>query len=579
MNKYIKKISLFYLLLVQLLTYTQERVDIRIGVKNNVPDVGIEAKIANNNYNFVDSFEYELAKLLADYSKTQNKYNITFHKVDQDKKLNEIKSGNNIDALLFTFSETSRRINDGIIFSIPYFQNKAIGVISKNKNIDVNNIGDNLIRIGYISNTTAARELEKLKLMPKNSENLISVGYSNHNQLLTALKEKNEVDAIVGDVSRLVYDVNDGKLHFAGNLPTKRSKIRDNYCFGISPLKKDILPFFNNFIRQNEKRIISLENKWLSTALEEAYLTYYNKTEKELKLYIYYIIAGFLLLIALLWFFLNKTLKKKDLIISKKEKEYNNLIKTAEDIKIGKIMSKYETKIKDHLTSEEIAMVGIEMFNTATNSITYVGSGGFLSDKTETIRTEWMKSIDNCLKKKDITFERVVDLPDFVNDDLGKWFDKTNNFRPGFLDSKYINKYTKWLLLQYCAINKYDNLEIINSRGAALWGHGIVLIIKDEKEVLIFTTNKNSKSGTVIPMNDLAKGISLVIQDIKEIGKQGLTSNDWEKLFFTGDKKLEGIVKDAKEAKFELDYKFSNGETLLQKIDKVCTEIQKKYSK
>lgn len=534
----------------------QEKEVIRLGVKNKIPTSEIEQKISNNNYNFVDAFEYELAKLLINYAHKRDMYNLEVVQVGQSEKLDNIRSGDNIDALLYTFSQTSERVKNGIKFSIPYFQNKAIGIIVNNEKFDINDIKNSTLRIGYVSNTTTEKEL--LNLYEKYKENTILSAFDNHDTLILALKNKS-IDAAAGDVSRLIYDVNEGDFYFGGNLPTKRSKIRDNYCFGISPKKPHLTVFFNEFIKENQEEISLLERKWLSTALEDAYQTHYNKKEDKLKDFIKVLsIGGLLLLLTLILIFLR--------VLGKKNKEILLHKENRADAELGRIASLYDAKGKASIESAQIAQIGCDFFKTA-KKITYVGSGGFLSDKN--LGEEWYNAMHDFLQRPDTSFERVVDLPQMeVNSQSEIMFSQIYNFIPKKLEPNYISRYIKWLCIQYSNLKTYDTLEIIDSRGAALWGHGIVIMIKDEIEVLIFTTNRNTKIGSSIRDERLAKEISKIIFDVKLIG-QTINTTYLADEFFNEDPRLTKIKKMIDDL---------NGKDLtkeiLREIDITCKRIE-----
>lgn len=529
---------------------------IRLGVKSKIPELKVEEQIANNNYNFIDAFEYELAKLLIDYSQKSKTYKLEIVQVEQSEKLDNIKSGKAIDALFYTFSQTSERIKNGINFSVPYFQNKAIGIIVNNEKFDINNIKNSTLRIGYVSNTTTEKEL--LSLYEKYKENTLLVPFKNHEALIQGLRNKT-IDAAAGDVSRLIFDVNEGEFYFGGNLPTKRSKIRDNYCFAITPEKPYLIEFFNKFIKENQEEINLLERKWLSTALEDAYQSHYNKKENQLKDYIKVISIGSLLLLLIIILIFVRTLNKKN-------KEILLFKEGKADAELGRIASLYDAKGKASIESAQIAQIGCDFFKTA-KKITYVGSGGFLSDKD--LGNEWYKAMHDFLQRPDTSFERVVDLPQMeINAQSEVKFSQIYNFNPKKLEPNYISRYVKWLFIQYSNLKTYDKLEIKDSRGAALWGHGIVIMIKDEIEVLIFTTNRNTKIGSSIRDERLAKEISKIIFDVKLIG-QTIDTSYLAKEFFNDDPRLTKIRKMID----NLNGKDLTNE-ILKEIDITCKKIE-----
>lgn len=539
--------------------FSQDKEVIRIGLKKEVPNSEIEDLILKDEYNFVDAFEYELAKLLINYAKKSEKYELEIVLVDQSKKLNAITQGQDIDALLYTFSQTPDRIKKGIHFSTPYFQNKAIGVIVNNDELNINQIKDRSIRVGHVSNTTAEKELTNVLL--KYKDNLILSAYENHAKLMNALKEK-EIDAAAGDVSRLIFDVNEGDFHFGGNLPTKRSKIRDNYCIAMSPSKGHLKPFFDDFIDNSQKEIGFLENKWLSTALEDAYQSYYNKNEDKLKGYIKYISIGAIVLLGLILIIFSN-------IINRKNKKIKNIQAGKRDEELGRIASLYDAKGRASIESSHIAQIGCDFFKTA-KKIIYVGSGGFLSDPNKEIREAWTKSLHEFLGNPNNIFQRVIDLPKMeTNEDNEAQFSSPDNFNPDKLDPDYMSRYIKWLFIQYSNLLYHDNIQIMDSRGAALWGYGIVIMIKDEKEVLIFTTNRDTKIGSCIRDEKLAKRIAEIIYGVTKIGIRADAKYIKEK-FLTNDPRLNELTK-------EIDKLNSKTlpEDLMRKIDDYCKHIEK----
>lgn len=523
------RVIILLLLLSTSLAYSQTREVLRLGVKETVPNQKIEALIANNEYNFIDAFEYELTKEVIKYIKATGQYDLEIVPVNQSDKLNEVISGKKIDALIFTFSETLDRKKKGIHFSKPYFQNKAIGLIISDETVSLKNLKTDLIRIGHVANTTSQKELNSLK--NKYTDNLVLTPYNNHNELIKALKDK-KIDAATGDVSRLIFDINNNDFHFGGNLPTIRSKIRDNYCFAITPNRKELVSVFDNFVLGSKENIENLKSKWLSTSLEDAYQSYYNKDETKLKNYIRNIAIG-----AVLALFLSSLIFY--IIIKRKNKHIKDIEAGKTDIKLGEILSLYDAKGRANIDAEAICKIGCEFFNNA-EKITYVGSGGFLSDKTHA--EAWSKSLHGFLKRPNTLFERVIDLPEMeVNSDSEICLSKTKNFFPSYLEKDYISRYIKWLCIQYSNLKNYNNINIIDSRGAALWGYGIVIIIKDETEVLIFTTNKNTKIGSTIRDQKLAKQISTVISDIIEIGKD-INIESLKDMFFMEDPRLINLI-------------------------------------
>jgi hypothetical protein len=500
-----------------------------------------------------------LIELLKSYIERSDQYELEIISVGQKEKLSQIKSGKNIDALLFTFSKTTER-EDTIVFSKSYFQNKALGVITKDPSIDISNIKEQTIEVGYVDNTRAKTELKILKKKYENTLILSPVG--DHKELIQQL-ERGEIDAAAGDISRLIYDLGEGDFYFGGNIPTRGAKRADNYCIGITKQKAYLKPFFDQFLTNSEKEIEQLESKWLSTSLDEAYQRYYNKEKKEFDLFKEYTYIASFLILMLFAFIIIRINKGKNKQIEKLRNEgFAGELKT--------ITKLYEAKGKASVGAAEIAEIGSNYFKTAEKKITYVGSGGFLSDEDEELREKWLSSMNEFLKKPGVTFERVVDLPQTeVNDQNEIRFSEIYNFYPKGLPKHYISKYLRWICIQYAYLKTYANLKIIDSRGAALWGYGIIIMIKDEDEVLIFTTDKKTKIGSSIHDEKLAKNISNIISEVKEVG-WNVTADYLKQEFLSEDPRLEEV----RELIDELEGKPLTKE-ISKKIDITCAEIQK----
>ena len=278
-------------------------------------------------------------------------------------------------------------------------------------------------------------------------------------------------------------------------------------------------------------------------------------------------------------------IKKQNAIISnlengkldeQKQKDFNRF-----RTDIDKITATLRLKTKNKLTSDLVAQAGIEMFETAEKSITYVGSGGFLSDTEH--GGKWLSALHNCLTKdregkqgKDdnevnFVFNRVVDLPEMDNNKFK--FSDNPYFNPP--NNDYVKKYLKWLLLQYANLKTYTNLRIINSRGAALWSYGIVMIIKDQREVLIFTSTKNSRFGMHIPSPELGESIHTLIKEIMDIGNE-INRDDIENTFF---KNQEGGYKinDLEDTLIEINKLKVNDQvtaSIMNMIDNLCLSLK-----
>lgn len=579
--KFTLRILHLFCLLAATISYSQNNNEtiIRLGVKT-IPNAKTLDSINNKQYNFIDAFEYELLDLLIKYANTQDNLKLFPVKINQNSKADAIASNKSIDALLFTFSKTQDRVNKGIIFSIPYFQNKGIGLISNSDDINTKSFGNKRLKIGYTGGTTSKKQIDTLTY--RYGKNYIKGKvFNNHNLLIKALKN-GDIDMAIGDISRLVFETNEGDLYFSGYVPTKSAKIGDDYHIGVSPSRPELKIFFDNFIERYRNQINNLETKWLNASLQEAYQLHYNNSsskEQELKRYInqlkdylIYGIIGISLLALVLAAIIYRKFKNKNLQIETL-KEDNEKVKVEKlSGKFGEIVSDYELKLRDVLNHDSIAKQGINFFESAKKSITYVGSGGFLSDSNH--GKAWKNALEKCLTTKpNFVFERVIDLPEMTLKKNGIRFKSTSNFFPNNLGHLYISKYIKWLFIQYSNLHVHkDKIKIINSRGAALWGYGIVIMIKDENEVLIFTTNEDEKIGTSIPAIQLAEKFIKVISYIKKIGNV-VSAEDLHEAFFKPDNALTNI-------KERIDQ--NNGvisDDIMKTIDQECNHIGNTFNK
>jgi ABC-type amino acid transport substrate-binding protein len=553
------KISILLFLTFTVTGYCQNNNDsltIRLGVKEIVPNLDIENQIKNGTYNNIDAFEYEMAKLLVDQIENQHNFKLVQIKVEQSQKFKKLKEGVDFDALLYTFSETEdRKIKHKLHFSDPYFLNDGIGIIVNDENIDVKSLGKSLIRIGAVNNTRPIDHLILIKENYKNNDSrdeatIVIDSVSSHKELIEKLRTK-QIDAAAGDISRLLYETADGDFTFGGFLPTNQSQIKDSYCIGITPEKAYLKATFNDLLKTNETQVINLQKKWIGTISKNFYSKYDNKAQDKYTKNIVYVLIANLLAFLFALAFGYRYMKRKQNEIKKQNETILNLEKghlEEQKLKdfnrfrtdIDKITATLRLKTKNKLTSDLVAQAGIEMFETAQKSITYVGSGGFLSDTEH--GDKWLSALHNCLTKDredKFEFNRVVDLPEMDNNKFK--FSDNPYFNPP--NNDYVKKYLKWLLLQYANLKTYTNLKIINSRGAALWSYGIVMIIKDQREVLIFTSTKNSRFGMHIPSPELGESIHTLIKEIIDIGS-AINRENIENTFFKnqeGGYKIHGL--------------------------------------
>lgn len=545
------------------IVFSQNNNPITIGTKFPFPNKDIDNLIAKGDYNYYDSFEYEFLSLFDDFVKKNNDtIKIEYKSVSQAKKLQYLDSGE-VDAIVFSVSITKSRIDNGYKFSKPYFSNNSIVLISNNPKIDARKLQNNKITIGTIKGTTSYNQLKLIRNKYIKTIKLDS-SFKNIDNLIVALNEK-KIDAIAGDFSRLVYFVhNNVNIYFSGILPTPKAQTKDEYGV-ISKNNTFIIDLFNQFINDNRNEIQNLRDKYFANTEymhAELYSRNYNPLLKNI---LYFLSALTLLLVLTILFFLRKI---KKIQLEKEEIQSKQIVDgTAE--KLAGILDKAFSKFREKLDSEQIVDIGVDFFKTAKEKITYVGSGGFLSDKKYS--KVWKNAIHNALERN-IIFDRIIDLPEIDFKELT--FNNMEYFHPETYDRSYVKKYLRWLLLQYIDLMNYDeNYKIHNSRGASLWGYGIVIMIKDNTEVLIFTTNKDKKIGSVIVNQDLASYFLEIMNIIKNVGKE-IDEHDLERNFFSEENNLKKMI-----TSFKNEYNRSSTITLTPDFEKEIDQIAKGINK
>lgn len=539
---------------------TQAQEKIVVGTKFNYPSESIQDSIACGSFNLYDSFEYEFLELFSKYAKEHDYPSIEFKTLDQSKKLTYLNK-KDVDAIIFSVSITKERIDNGFLFSVPYFSNKSIVLVSNDPKTDVRKLHKEKLRIGFIKNTTADTELQLVK--NKYPDNVILVPYTSFSTLLAELKSE-KIDAIAGDISRLATYLIKGDLHFSGNLPTTKAQIEDKY--GVVAKNKDILPFFNRFIKDNSSQIAALKSKWFSN-VEYLYQGYYARNTFSYKTILYSLFGALAAFFLVIMYFLKRlsNLKKE------KEQIQNDNIVDSTTEKLTDMLDLVSKKFREKLDPKEIVKIGIEFFSTAKEKVTYIGSGGFLSDPK--YGEQWKKAIHKSLERG-IVMDRIIDLPQINFSDLA--FKNMDYFHPETYDKEYVMKYLKWLLLQYIDLANFgDNYKIHNSRGASLWGYGLVIMIKDDTEVLLFTTNQDKKIGSVIANQELASHFAELMDIIKNVGKD-IDEHDLEREFFDKENNLKSLI-----AKFKNELQ-TNGKIEFTKetetkIDQISATINKRF--
>lgn len=498
------------------ITHAQNNTDtiqqtLRIGVKNTTLDLN------QDNINYLDAFEYEVSLLLKNYLEEKHSFNLEFVKISQADRVDEISSGESIDVLLYSFSKTKDREEKGIEFSNPYFQNQAIILASRDKNLTINDFGKKNLKIGYIINTTGD---EVTKIRDQYIGTITVEGFDSYNSMLESLKN-GRIDAITGDVSRMASELASREVYFGGNLPTPKAKIRDNYSIAISPDKPELKPLINSFIRENSTLISHFNSKWFATSIEQVYSEFYSDKDRNTTLMYIFGLASIVLAFVCFFMGLIYFYQKREL---RKRREDGNEYAIQE----------FNDFFKQELNTKEIIEAGVRIFNRAQNDILYVGSAGFMA-AGDKLKNEWSLGIDSFLNKsgRNVIFDRIIDLPKFDFENKSFIELSTKQIPPTNVDSNnpkdYVELYIRWLLMQYHNLifynrEKSDTYNIYDSRAAALWGAGIVIIIKDsgisnnenKSEGVYFTTYGGENIGAKIFASDLACQWGKSIRQIKK---------------------------------------------------------------
>lgn len=525
-------ITLFVFCIINIQSQAQDAVF--IGLKD------AELNLFDENINFLDAFEFEVALTLKDYLENEHGFEVILTEVKQDEREQALLN-NKVDALLYSFSKTPQRIESGILFSIPYHQNSAIVLASLNGIYTVKDFGKKPMTVGYLANSTG-QEIKKVRDRYQNSMRLRSI--SSYEELIEALKNK-DVDAIVGDMSRLSSDFASGTLVFSGILPTSKAKVRDNYGIAVRKNDDELKKILDDFLRENELVITSFENKWLQTSINEAYSNYYNTEEETSNPYLLVLYTSLLVLGLVFLGFL--------VIYQKQKKE----LRRASDEATEVALERFSHIFKQELHTEDIIIEGQRLFKKAKKDILYVGSAGFLAAADEN-RKKWSLAIHNYLQKN-VVLDRIIDLPKFdfeKREVIGVRKEHYPSMYPNSsLKTTYIESYVKWLLTQYHNLIFYNNqtssrYNIYDSKIAAMWGTGVVVILKDttidneqsHSQGIYFTTYGGDNIGSKIFSPSLAlkwgQSIRKVISNDKthtvEDYQLKLTSAKLKKTFFTG---------------------------------------------
>lgn len=541
-------------------SFAQETIN--IGVKDN------DLNLYNENINFLDAFEFEVVKSLKDYLESNYGYQVVLKDVNQDQREKAILEGT-VDAILYSFSKTQERTDSGILFSIPYHQNSAIVLASWEGDYTIKDLGKEIMTIGYISNSTG-EEIKKVRDRYQTTTRLQA--FPSYEDLIEALKNR-EVNAVVGDMSRLSSDFASGTLVFSGILPTSKAKIRDNYGIAVRKEDFELKLLMDEFLSENELIITSFENKWLQTSITEAYTGYYNAEKEPTNPYLLILYSSLLVLgLAFIGFLVIYQKQKREL--KKASNEANELA-----------LERFSHIFKQELHTEDIIAEGERLFERANRDILYVGSAGFLA-ATDENRKKWSLAIHNYLQKN-VVLDRIIDLPkfDFENREIIGL--RKEHYPKMYMNTAYqttyIESYVKWLLTQYHNMIYYNKqgsskYNIYDSKIAAMWGSGIVVILKDtsvdnersDSQGIYFTTYGGENIGSKIfsPSLALKWGQSIrnvITNDSAHAGEEfqvKMSKKKLKQMFFCGSDhilqdcadKIESMLETSKEPIIEDSY-------------------------
>jgi ABC-type amino acid transport substrate-binding protein len=475
------------------------------------PDSLTEMEIENGNVNFVDIFDYQVLQILV--KSLQPKYDLRLKKIPQTQReeaLLTTDSALKVDVLLFSFSDNIARRKKGIVFSEPYYTSKGIGLFATNRLLEPDAVWHGSHRVGLIENSTADIELQDA--MERNKKLRIlrtaSMGPSVDSLL------NGQVDIVAGDISRMSYFVSKHpEIVFLGNLQTPNSQIGDGFYVAMRPENKYLKAEIDKILLFNKPAIDGFEEKYLSNPVSFTLSTQLSDAERQTVsrwLLIGVPCLSLLVLALTLWYFLRKRM--------------NNVVdpKTMDNLKkaIERAATDAVETINDELNSSLVWEKGIESFQQCEKSILYVGSGGYMSSKGEE-GAKWREAIYQCLNRKK-EFIRIVDLPDL------------RFLKASQRSESYMVRFYTWLIIQYLDLCRYkDNLELYNSRGAAFWGVGNIMLFKDEASVLIFTSSDKGKMGTFLTNKSLIPPLRKDILETKEFGVR-LYPEDIEREYLKG---------------------------------------------
>lgn len=467
-------IYIFPILLLSAKLYASDT--IYIGSKyHSYPDIVFEDKISHNSeLSLYDAFEYEVLGQLIRFLQNEG-YHTQLKKVNISSATKElIRQNSQIDILINNFSITSERVSSGINYSPAYFLNRGIGVLISKDYLTIDNYLSELT-FGYIENTRSEAQIHQYK-RNKNNE-FKAKSYSDYEDLYSDY-ENGVIQGMIGDITVLLTTNLSNPL-VIDFFPTKRSRTGDRIAIGIHKQREDLVPLLSNFVNQKRADIDQSKQMWLGQSVLN-WKPYQRSTGLIIDWWaVVNIAAPLLLLLFLLLYFLWKKGKKV------RDMETGNYVSH----KLSSAIEEYITPFEMELSDVFLARRGIKMLNDASEDITYVGSGGFMNYNDEAIAKDWRNAIYGVLNKKNIKFQRIIDMPS-LSELIG--------MRGGHRD-RYITDFFVWLYILYYDLKTYkDTLKVWNTRGAAQWGYGLIVMVKDKKECLVFTLIDGNRVGTYI---------------------------------------------------------------------------------
>lgn len=556
--------------------------EVKIGVREDLDKVAGLLRSNADSYNFLDAFEYELTLELKEYIENNTSLKVTFVKVNQSEREDLLADGL-IDALLFSFSKTEARMERGINFSYPYLQNRAVVLVSGDPEVTINDLGTTPIEVGYIENSTGEVILRDLK--ERIGQGLIINGFENYTALLDAVSN-NRIDAVAGDISRFAFDLSRGELFLAGDLPLPKAKVRDEYCIGVSPQKNQLVDLFDEFILNRRFVIQSLEDKWLSSAINYIYQDYYvrsNKKEED-KRPIYVLVFCVVVLVVLLALMWRRNIQiSKDNLDASVSKSVEGIIHSYERF--------FEKKFKAVIEDDEIVEKAIDTLENTTERLYYLGSGGMLSNANKEVSEKWQNVMFEALEGKDrpdLVIRRVLDLPELtteIKENNEVTYSLIGIDFEGLTDKeiqRYVYQYLKWMIIVYHSLLAFPTrMSLYVSRGAPLWGYGMVTILGDSSGVMFSshyneTLGKMQKLGTSLINPDWIEKLKEGISGVQKLGSQFDASHFRKKYLQLS--QLDELAEMVKQ------YAEKNGSVNLDEIvrleiERQCEQFSKKFTR